>query len=280
MLFFHQMLLHSSYISRGPLLQREDIFKHYKIMSLALTGKKKEEAEKFYHKLLRTLIKHKLPFMIGGTFAFTQYTGIERETGDFDIKIPYEKYPEVLRVLSQEGYKTELAEIELNWLAKVTDSNGFYTDLIYSERNGLHKVEESWLKRAVDSEVLGHKVKLEPVEEMIRSKSYVQNRHRNDGGDVIHLILKQGKKMDWDLLYEKMEPHWELLMGHILTFLFVYPSERSVIPKKIVKKLVANLEERISHKETPNKITRGLLLSNDYQVGVSLWGFTPITGLE
>ncbi|HVZ67264.1 MAG TPA: hypothetical protein VG917_03310 [Patescibacteria group bacterium] len=249
-------------------------------MSIALTGKKKEQAEKFYDKLIKTLVHHKLPFMVGGTFAFAQYTGIERETGDIDIKIPFEHYPKVLKVLTEAGYKVELAEIELNWLAKVTDPNGYYTDLIYSERNGLHKVEESWLKRAVDGEVLGHKVKLEPVEEMIRSKSYVQNRHRHDGGDVIHLILKQGTNMDWDLLYEKMEPHWELLMGHILTFIFVYPSERSVIPKRIIEKLVANLEDRISHKSTKNKITRGLLLSNDYQVGVSLWGFTPITELK
>lgn len=249
-------------------------------MSVALFGRKKEEAEKFYDKLLSTLIHHKLPFMVGGTFAFVQYTGIERETGDIDIKIPFERYPEVLKKLTELGYKVELAEIELNWLAKVTDTNGFYTDLIYAERNGLHKVEESWLERAKEGIVLGHKVKLEPVEEMIRSKSYVQNRHRHDGGDVIHLILKQGDKMNWDMLYEKMEPHWELLMGHLLTFLFVYPSERSMIPKHIIKKLVANLESRISHKATKSKITRGLLLSNDYQVGVSLWGFTPITDLQ
>ena len=218
--------------------------------------------------------------MVGGTFAFSQYTGIERDKGDIDIKIPYDDYPRILKTLTEAGYKTELAEIQLNWLAKVTDPDGFYTDIIYAERNGLHKVESSWLERAQDGEVLGHKVKLEPVEEMIRSKSYVQNRHRHDSGDVIHLILRQGKNVDWESLYEKMEPHWELLMGHILTFLFVYPSERNVIPTKIIEKLVGNLEDRIAHQPTKNKITRGLLLSNDYQVGVSLWGYTPITDLQ
>ena len=126
-------------------------------------------------------------FMVSGTFAFIQYTGIERDTGDIDIKIPYEDYPHILKTLSEEGYKTELAEFGYNWLAKVIDKEGYYTDLIYAERNGLYKVKKSWFDRATEGTVLGHKVLLEPVEEMIRSKAYVQNRHRHDGSDVIPL---------------------------------------------------------------------------------------------
>lgn len=249
-------------------------------MSLALTGKKKEQAEKFYDKLIITMVKKKLPFMVGGTFAFTEYTGIERPTGDIDIKIPHEDYPAVLKALTDAGYKPELAEIELQWLAKVYDQDGYYTDLIWAERNGLYKVDETWLKKATPGTVLGHKVLLEPVEEMIRSKCYVQNRHRHDGGDVVHLMLRQGKNLDWKALMAKMEPHWELLMGHVLTFLFVYPSERQVIPNWLIEHLVMKLEDRIGREPTKDKITRGLLLSNDYQVGVSLWGFQPITELK
>jgi hypothetical protein len=249
-------------------------------MSLALTGRKKEEAEVFYEKLLSTLIKKKMPFMVGGTFAFSEYTGVERETGDIDIKIPYEDHPLVLKTLAESGYRPELAEIELGWLAKVYDEKGYYTDLIFGERNGLYKVDRSWLERSHPGTVLGHKVLLEPVEEMIRSKCYVQNRNRHDSGDVVHLILRQGKKFDWKELMAKMDPHWELIMGHILTFLFVYPSEREMIPKWVIEHLVVKLDDRISHSPTPEKITRGLLLSNDYQVGVSLWGFRPITELK
>lgn len=90
-------------------------------MSVPLTGRKKEQAEDFYNNLIGMMLKKKLPFMIGGTYAFMEYTGIVRETGDIDIKIPYNDYPEILKTLSEAGYKTELAEIELNWLARVTD---------------------------------------------------------------------------------------------------------------------------------------------------------------
>lgn len=249
-------------------------------MSEALTGQKKKQAEKFYDKLLGVMIKKKLPFMIGGTFAFNQYTGLDRPTGDIDIKIPIEDYPTILKTLADAGYKTELAEVELNWLAKVTDPDGFYTDIIYAERNGLHKVERDWLEIAREGTVLGHKVLLEPVEEMIRSKSYVQNRHRSDEGDVIHLILKQGKSMNWERLLTKMDPHWELLMARMLIFLFIYPSERDAIPKWVIADLMGRLVEQFSHKPPKDKITRGLLLSNDFQVGVSQWGFQPITELK
>jgi hypothetical protein len=249
-------------------------------MSIALNGKKKEKAEEFYDKLLTILIKKKLPFMIGGSFAFAEYTNIYRPTGDIDIKIPYVDYPKVLKALTDSGYRPELNEIELVWLAKVYDENGFYTDLIFAERNGLYRIESDWLKRARPGTVLGHKVLLEPVEEMIRSKCYVRNRHRDDSGDVVHLLLRQGKTIDWNILLEKMAPHWELLMSTILHFLFIYPSERNIIPKWVIDRLVVKLEERVSHPPTKDKISRGLLLSNDYQVGVSLWGFTPITELK
>lgn len=249
-------------------------------MSLPLTGKKKEQAESFYDTLIATLIRKKIPFMIGGTFAFSAYTGIERETGDIDIKIPYDSHPTVLQALAEAGYKTELSKTGFRWLAKVTDPEGFYTDIIYAERNGLYKVKQSWLDRASEGIVLGHTVKLEPIEEMIRSKCYIRNRHRDDSGDVVHLILRQGKNVDWKVLMKKMEPHWELLMSNVILFLFIYPSERSVIPKWAIEHLVVKLEDRISHKPTANRITRGLLLSNDYEVGVSQWGFEPIQELK
>jgi hypothetical protein len=140
-------------------------------MSLALEGKKKEQAEKFYDELLNVLLKNNLPFMIGGTFAFSEYTGIERPTGDIDIMTTVDDYPQILRILSKNGFKTELSEIELKWLAKVWKDD-FYTDIIFADRNGLDKIDKSWLARARQGTVLGHQVKLMPIEEMIRSKRH------------------------------------------------------------------------------------------------------------
>jgi hypothetical protein len=249
-------------------------------MSLALHGKEKEKAERFYNQLLDILLTKDLPFMIGGTFAYNEYTGLDRDTGDIDIITTEKDYPRILKVLSDAGYKTELAEIELKWLAKVYNDD-YLTDIIFAQRNGLYKIDNEVLSRAQPGKVLGHQVKLEPVEDLIASKCYVQNRHRADTGDVVHLILRQGRNIDWQLLYNKMEPHWELLAAHVLFFLFIYPSERSIIPDWFIEKLlIENVQNRIAHPPTKQKITRGLLLSTDYEVGVSQWGFVPIQELK
>lgn len=245
------------------------------------TGKIQKKAESFYDNLLKFLLENKLPFMVGGTYAFNTYTGIERPTKDIDLFTTQEDYPRILKKLSDAGYKTKLYEIARDWLAKVYDEkNGIFIDIMYGERNGLYKVDKTWLDHAQKGIVLGYDVKLVPVEELIRSKSYIQNRDRHDGPDVVHLILRQGKQLNWQLLLDKMDPHWELLTAHILNFLFVYPSERKVIPEWVIKKLMEKVKERISHEPTSDKITRGLLLSNDYEVGVSHWGFSPIRTLE
>ncbi len=240
--------------------------------------KSKKNPEEFYNRILKTLLEKNLPFMIGGTYAFREYTGIERATKDIDIITTEEDYPRILKVLTENGYKTILHELELNWLAKVQEGD-YFVDLMFAERNGLHRVDKTWLAHARQGTILGHQVKLVPVEEMIRSKAYIQNRDRHDGIDVVHLILKQGKTVNWQLLLDKMDPHWEIIAGHILTFLFVYPSERLVIPPWVIEKLIKKIQERLSHPPTKDRITRGLLLSKDYAIGVSKWGFTPIREL-
>lgn len=241
-------------------------------------GNDQKDAENFYKELLDFLLAKNLPFMIGGTYALTHYTGIERPTKDIDIVTTEKDYPTILKVLSEAGFHTKLHEVELNWLAKVYKGS-FFVDIMFAERNGLHTVDQTWIQQAGDGSILDRSVKLIPVEELIRSKAYIQNRDRNDSADVIHLILKQGKDLDWNILFEKMEPHWEILASFLFQFLFIYPSERKVIPDWVIEKLMEKAKDRLSHPPTKDKITRGLLLSSDYEVGVSHFGFKPIRTL-
>lgn len=242
------------------------------------TGEHKEKAEQFYKELLDFLLEKKLPFLISGTYTFTQYTGIERPTKDIDIVTTEKAYPKLLKILNENGYQTKLHEMELNWLAKVMKDE-YFADVMFAERNGLHKVEESWFQNARKGVVLEQDVFLIPPEELIRSKMYIQGRHNHGGVDAIHLILTQGKTLNWKLLFEKMEPHWELLAEFLFLFLFIYPSEREVIPNWVIEKLMDKAKERLSHPPTKERITRGLLLSPDYEAGVSHWGFKPIRTL-
>src|SRR5690606_25411645 len=43
------------------------------------------EQEAFYAEAIKSITKAKIPFLVAGTFAVSAYTGISRETKDFDI---------------------------------------------------------------------------------------------------------------------------------------------------------------------------------------------------
>lgn len=235
-----------------------------------------ERAEIFYKELIEVLVSKKIPFFIGGTYAFSAYTDIQRPTKDMDIFSTTKDLPRLLKACSEEGYGTEL--FDESWIAKVYKGTT-YADIIFAEKNGLHRVDEKWLERAREGTVLGLSVKLMPIEEMIRSKAYIQTRNRYDGPDVIHLILRQGKNIDWRLLMRLMGENWEVIFAHIINFNFVYPSEKDIIPSWVYKELFSKFEEFIKKSPEKDKITRGLLFSSLYKVAIEKWGFQAISYL-
>ena len=66
---------------------------------------------------------------------------------------------------------------------------------------------------------------------MIWSKAFIQLRHRYDGADIAHLILKQHAQIDWRRLLGYVDLHWEVLLVHLLNFRWAYPSERDCVPR-------------------------------------------------
>ncbi len=232
-----------------------------------------EKAEKFYSNFISLLLEHDFPFMIGGTYAFSAYTGITRPTKDMDIFTTTEDYPKLLQVANDSGFETELYDKE--WIAKVYQDK-FFIDIIFSEANGLRKVDKTWFEHARQGEILGHLVKLMPIEDMIRSKAFIQYKERYDGADVINLILKYGKTLSWQLLLERIGPYWELLLGHLVNFYFVYPLERNIIPQQVLQELVNRFQDKLRKNVRREKITQGLLISSEYEVVVSKWGYKPV----
>jgi hypothetical protein len=242
--------------------------------------KSQKQAEDFYSRVIALLLGHKMPFMIGGTYAFSAYTGIERPTKDIDIKCAFEDYPTILKTFSDAGFKTEISEEQ--WIAKVHESDHeYFTDVIFAEKNGLAKIDRGWIKRARPGTVLGHKVQLEPLEDMISSKAFIQQKERFDGADVINLIYKYSNTLDWKFLAAKIEPHWEILFAHLINFIFVYPSEKKSLPKWLLEDYLKRAQKEFFSPTSDRKLTRGLLISSQYEPAVTQWGFHPVvSGIE
>lgn len=229
------------------------------------------DVERFYRPALDCLVKSGVPFMVAGAYALRSYTGIVRDTKDFDVFCTPGDFPKLLETLGDCGYETQVTDA--NWIAKAFKDD-HCVDLIFGSGNDLVRVDETWLQHAPDAEMLGQSVKLIPVEEMIWSKAYIEDRFRYDGADVAHLILKKGEDLDWRRLLMRMDRDWELLYTHLLNFRFIYPSERDCVPGWLLDELASRLQ---NHRQLPapqDRVCRGSLLSRtEYRVDVDEWGF-------
>jgi hypothetical protein len=231
-----------------------------------------EPVRAFYLHVLRTLTQAKAPFLVGGAYALRHYTGVDRNTKDFDIFVRREDYDSITTVLNAAGCHTNLTYP--HWLGKVTCKSAL-VDVIFSSGNGVSLVDDEWLRHAADGQVFDIPVKLCPPEEMIWSKAFVAERERYDGADVMHLLLACAETLDWDRLLRRFGEHWRVLFSHLCLFGFVYPSERARIPTWVMTALMERLEQEVQTPPPVERICQGTLISREqYLPDLEHWGFS------
>jgi hypothetical protein len=213
-----------------------------------------------------------VPFLVGGGFAFSQYTGIHRYTKDLDLFVRPCDAEGTLLALRQAGYRSEM--VAPHWLGKVFTDDDSFIDIIFSSGNGVAVVDDEWFERSEEAQVLGHPVKLSPVEEMIWSKAFVLERERFDGADVAHLIRARGKDLDWERLFRRFDRHWHVLFSHLMFFRFAYPCERSLVPRWVLGGLMGRMQHELESDVPDRRVCQGTLLSaRQYLPDVELWGY-------
>jgi len=229
-----------------------------------------EEAYGFYHGALERLNEAGIGFLVGGAYAFGHYTGIMRDTKDFDIFVRPDDCRRVLKLFAADGFHTDLTFP--HWLGKIHHGDCF-VDVIFSSGNGVAEVDELWFAHAEARTVLDVPVRLIPVEEMIWSKGFVVERERYDGADINHLLRARAARLDWKRLLHRLGPHWRVLLSHIVLFGFAYPGERTQVPASVVQYLTRRLESE-QHTPGPPDLCRGTLLSREqYLVDIDHWGY-------
>ncbi len=229
----------------------------------------------FYKEALQLLNKHEIPYLLGGAFALCQYTGISRNTKDIDLFCKAGDYQHVLKFLKDNGYEVEVTDAR--WLAKVY-KDGYFIDIIFNTTNNLCPVDDSWFDHAPEATLFDLSVHCVAPEDLIWCKMYIQDRDRFDGADINHMILKKGKDLDWAHLLNRMEQHWHLLLSHLLTFQFVYPSERDIIPRPFFNDLLRRAKEQFDLPPSKNKVCLGPVIDHSsYEIDVLEWDFKALT---
>jgi hypothetical protein len=212
-----------------------------------------------------------VPFVVGGAYAYAHYTGIYRDTKDLDLFPRQRDAVRALEVLEKDGWRTERTD-EV-WLYKAFKGEWF-VDFIFSSGNGVAVVDDEWFEYAKSGEVFGQSTLIAPAEEVIWSKSFVLERERYDGADVIHLIKCAGRDFDWDRLLRRFDRYWEVLLSHVLLFRFAYPGERSIVPDWLMVELLSRASRTILDGDWVERVCRGNLMSRvNYRVDIEQWGY-------
>jgi hypothetical protein len=102
--------------------------------------------------VLDILVKHNVPFLVGGAFALNCYAGIARDTKDLDLFVRKRDCEAVLELLARLRYHTELTFPHS--LGKAYSGDRII-DFIFNSGNGQCGVDDDWFRYAVEATALG-----------------------------------------------------------------------------------------------------------------------------
>jgi hypothetical protein len=225
-----------------------------------------------YGATLRRLNQERIPYLVGGTYALSHYTGIFRPTKDLDLFVREADRDGLLDALERLGWRTRIAFP--HWLSKARQGDDAI-DVIHGSGNGLASVDHAWFEHARHArlEALGADARLVPPEEMIFSKAFVMEKYRFDGADVAHLLLRQGRELDWARLRRRFGARWRVLFAHLVLFRFVYP-DSDAVPRRLFRDLARRAAQDKGADDESSALCRGVLLSRkQYAVDTQRWGF-------
>ena len=197
----------------------------------------------------------------------------------FDLFLRKDHIGRALKALDREGYRTEFTDPL--WIAKAF-LGPYFIDLIFSSGNGIANVDELWSRRAATCKVLDRDALVVPAEEMIWSKAFIQERERFDGADIHHLLRCKGAQLDWEHLLSRFgDRHWEILLVHLITFRFSFPSAKDQVPRWVMEEMIGRLQRREDEPASNEQICRGTLLSRQqYLHETNVEGYLDARELE
>ncbi len=235
-----------------------------------------EEEREVYRRALEALNAASIPFVVAGAYAIYEHTGIYRQTKDLDLFVEPAVVISAARALHDAGFVLRLEE--LHWLAKGFVGEKF-VDLIYGMGNGVALIDEDWFRHSRPGVLAAQPVHIAPAEELIWHRLFINERHRHDMSDILHLLLCEGDTLDWTRLLSRVGEHWPLLLAQLQMFSYVYPGYRSHVPAWVLEQLIERARADVGRDEEDADVTRGTLISRfSFAIDVREWGFVDPRG--
>jgi len=140
--------------------------------------------------------------------------------------------------------------------------------------NAVARIDADWVRYSRSGVLAAQPVRIAPAEDLIWHRLFINERHRHDMSDVVHLLLCNGDELDWERLITRVGPHWPLLLAQLQTFSYVYPGYRSNVPSWVMEQLIEQARADIGRDEEDADVTRGPMISRfSFAIDVREWGF-------
>ena len=82
-----------------------------------------------------------------------------------------------------------------------------------------------------------------------------------------------GPTLEWDRLLQRFDRYWEILLAQLMLFRFAYPSDRDVVPDRVMTGLLSRVVESL-RSGAEERICRGDLMSRiNYRLDIDSWGY-------
>jgi hypothetical protein len=95
--------------------------------------------------------------------------------------------------------------------------------------------DEDWFTRAPELDFLGRTVRVMPPEELIWDKLYIMQRERCDWPDILNLLHKTRRTLDWDHLLARLGEDHGLFTGLLSVYRWMCPGAAPDVPARVWK---------------------------------------------
>jgi hypothetical protein len=228
-----------------------------------------EDQQEHFERVLRFMNERQIPYVVSGTFALHEHTGIWRQTKDLDLFVTPENMRKALSQFKEAGYETWVKDPV--WLGKVV-SGKYFVDLITGMSNAVLQVDRSWIERGVQTEIFGVPCKVLGPEELLASKIFVVRRERFDGADVVHIIYAMRDMLDWERVFKLVGEHWEMLLWSLIFYRYIYPRHANELPRWVWHELLSRFERDLVDPKLDTPFRGSLIDENMFAIDVREWG--------
>jgi hypothetical protein len=185
-----------------------------------------------YRDGVKSLEDKRIPFAVGGGLAFSAFARRWRNTKDMDIYVLPRDQGAVIAALLSAGFEDYASQspYDRSWSFRAY-RGGSILDALWGMPSHLFWVEPEWLTRGPTLQVQGMRLRLLPLEELLRVKLYVLQRERCDWPDLLNILFVQGPAMDWRRVVAEMGESRGLLGSLLALFGWMCPDRAQELPE-------------------------------------------------